>query len=432
VEHTVEPQVEVQLSRRRSAAAAAWNLTDQLVLIGSGDLISIPGRADLTYPFRPHTEYYYLTDSELPGGVLAFDPDEGWLEFAAPLGPQERLWLGLGVDGEQGRTTRELGAWLKRRTEKPIACLGVPVDGVKYDTALSEELRAVLNRIRRPKDPLELERMRIAQDATRAAFATVVPLLRDGTSEREAQIEFEAEAFRNGAGSMAYDTIIASGPNSAALHFAPTARQMRTGELVLIDAGAEYRGYASDITRTYPAGGAFASAEQQELHGIVRAAELEAIAACGPGTEWRDVHLIAARVIAEGLVGAGILRGTADELIESGAVWLFFPHGVGHLLGLGVRDAGGILPERRDSPPPFPHLRIDLPLEPGMVVTVEPGVYFVRTLLEDPEKRRTHAQQVAWERVDRMLDFGGIRIEDNVLITEVGHEVITENVPLLG
>jgi Xaa-Pro aminopeptidase len=90
------------------------------------------------------------------------------------------------------------------------------------------------------------------------------------------------------------------------------------------------------------------------------------------------------------------------------------------------------LPERRDSPPPFPHLRIDLPLEPGMVVTVEPGVYFVRTLLEDPEKRRTHAQQVAWERVDRMLDFGGIRIEDNVLITEVGHEVITENVPLLG
>jgi Xaa-Pro aminopeptidase len=129
------------------------------------------------------------------------------------------------------------------------------------------------------------------------------------------------------------------------------------------------------------------------------------------------VHLTAARVIADGLVSTGILRGEPDSLIETGAVWLFFPHGVGHLVGLGVRDAGGILPERRNDPPPFPHLRIDLPLEAGMVVTVEPGVYFARALLEDPGLRRRHRDEVRWDRVDRMLDFGGVRIEDNVLIT---------------
>jgi Xaa-Pro aminopeptidase len=113
-------------------------------------------------------------------------------------------------------------------------------------------------------------------------------------------------------------------------------------------------------------------------------------------------------------------------------VWLFFPHGIGHLVGLGIRDAGGALRERRDDPPPFPHLRIDLPLEPGMVVTVEPGIYFVSALLESAERRRRHRDQVVWERVDELQGFGGIRIEDNLLISESGHEVITADVPLLG
>jgi Xaa-Pro aminopeptidase len=273
--------------------------------------------------------------------------------------------------------------------------------------------------------------MRIAERATSAAFATAVPLLVEGSTERSVQIEFEAEAFRHGGDAMAYDTIVGSGPNSAALHFAPSARAMVAGDLVLIDAGAEYKGYASDITRTYPVGGELSS-QQQELHSVVHAAEQAAIERCGPGVEWREVHLTAARVIAEGLAAFGVLRGDPDSLIEQGALWLFFPHGVGHLLGLGVRDAGGLLAERRNSPPPFPHLRIDLPLEPGMVVTVEPGLYFVPALLQDPENRDRHRDQVAWDRVDGMLSFGGIRIEDNVLITDQGHEVITADVPVLG
>jgi Xaa-Pro aminopeptidase len=273
--------------------------------------------------------------------------------------------------------------------------------------------------------------MRLAERATRAAFSTVVPLVRDGMTERAAQIELEAEAFRAGADAMAFETIIAGGPNSAALHFAPTSRQMRSGELVLIDAGAGYRRYASDVTRTYPVGGTF-TALQEELHSVVRAAELAAIERCLPGTEWRDVHLTAARVIAEGLVSCGVLKGDRDALIESGALWLLFPHGIGHLVGLGIRDAGGTLADRRDDPPPFPHLRIDLPLEPGMVVTVEPGIYFVEALLGSAEQRSHHPDQVLWDRVDQLRGFGGIRIEDDVLITESGHEVFTREIPLLG
>jgi Xaa-Pro aminopeptidase len=402
-----------------------------VVVIGAGNPIPIPGRGDVTYPFRAHSDYYYLTDRDRPGAVLAFDPHDGWLEFHPPVDERTVLWLGAADDEPAGATTDELRLWLAKRASRPLAWLGVVPPGVEFDAQLSEQLQAMLAVIRRRKDALELERMRAAERATRAAFAKVVPMLRDGTTEREAQIELEAEAFRAGAQAMAYDTIIGAGPNSAALHFAPSSRPMRAGELVLIDAGAEYRRYASDITRTYPVGGTL-TPEQQELHLLVKTAELAAIESCSAATEWRDVHLTAARVISDGLVAYGLLRGDRDSLIESGALWLFFPHGIGHLVGLGVRDAGGVLSERRNDPPPFPHLRIDLPLEPGMVVTVEPGIYFVRSLLQSAEVRRRHADQVRWDRVDQLLDFGGIRIEDNVLITESGHEVITADVPVLG
>ena len=423
--------MEQQLDRRRRAVASQWGLTDEIVLIGAGEPITVPGRGDPTYPFYAHSEYFYLTDRNLPGGVLAFDPGEGWFDFVTPITEDDRLWSGAPAQAQQGLTTAALAQWLAARSGRTIAWLGAVPPDARSGAALVEDLRAGLDRVRRPKDALELERMRIAALATRAAFAAAVPFLRDGASERDVQIELETAAFRAGGDAMAYDTIIGGGTNSAVLHFAPSARVLRSGELVLIDAGAEYRCYASDVTRTYPVDGRFGSEQQAELHGVVRAAELASIEQCGPGTEWRDVHLTAALVIAEGLAAAGILRGAPESLVESGALWMFFPHGVGHLVGLGVRDAGGLLPERRDDPPPFPHLRIDLPLEPGMVVTVEPGLYFVPAILQDPERRRRHHDEVDWDLVDRMLGFGGIRIEDNVLITDGGHEVITD-LPLLG
>jgi Xaa-Pro aminopeptidase len=271
--------------------------------------------------------------------------------------------------------------------------------------------------------------MRAAGSATAAGFSVAAALMEPGRTEREVQIELEAAFYRAGATALAFDTIVASGPNSAILHFPPTGRAFERGDLVLIDAGGEYRDYASDITRTYPVGGTL-TPEQQELHELVRSAELATIERCTDGTEARDLHATAARVIAEGLSDFGLLRGDPDTLVESGAVSLFFPHGVGHLVGLGIRDAGGSIgrPERDE----FPKLRIDLPVRAGFVVTVEPGIYFVPALLQDPERRRQHHDTVDWDRADRMLDFGGIRIEDDVLVQHGTQEVLTEVVPILG
>jgi Xaa-Pro aminopeptidase len=427
----VEAEIELQLQRRRAAVADVWNLGDAVVLIAAGEPIHRPGRDDGTYRFEAHSDYYYLTDSNRPGGVLAYDSKEGWVEFVAPVTASERLWSGAPNVEPAGLTTDQLEGWLISRRGRPAVWLGAPSECPETDAALAQELRFGLSQVRRRKDEVELGRMRVAQRATRAAFAVAVPLVREGVSEREVQVELEAEAFRHGAQAMAYDTVVGSGTNSAVLHFPPSDRRFRAGELVLIDAGAEYLGYASDITRTYPVG-AQLGPEQRELHGLVHAAQRAAMELCQAGVEWRDVHRTAGLVIAEGLVSFGLLRGDAESLVQSGAVWLFFPHGIGHLVGLGVRDAGGTpLRERRDDPKPYPGLRIDLPLEPGMVLTVEPGVYFVPALLDDPDKRREYRDRVDWDRVETMLSFGGIRIEDNVLITPDGHEVITADVPVL-
>jgi Xaa-Pro aminopeptidase len=427
----VPDDITAQLERRRKAAAERWDLTNELVLVGAGDRIPVPGRGDRTYPFRAHSEYLYLADRERPGGVLAFDPQEGWVDFVAPVTREERLWEGAPAGEQEGVPVAGLADWLGRRKERPVACLGAAVAGITTSAELETDLRYSLNDVRRPKDGVELERMRTATRATAAGFAAVESLLVPGKTERDVQIELEAEFFRNGADSLAFDTIVGGGPNTAVLHFPPSDRPFREGELVLIDAGGEYRGYASDVTRTYPASGTFTS-EQAELYAIVRSACLDATARCVPGTEWRDVHRAASLIVAEGLVAFGLLRGEPESLVDRGAQSLFFPHGVGHMVGLGVRDAGEVLKGRPAREDEFPKLRVDLPLLPGYVMTVEPGIYFVPALLHDADFRERHRDMVNWERAEVMLDFGGIRIEHNVLVTDVGPEVLTEDVPLFA
>ena len=231
------PTVESQLDRRREAVAELWNLGEEVVLVGAGEPIPVPGRGDLAYPFRSHSEYFYLTDRNRPGGVLAFDPQEGWIDFVRPITRDERLWEGaLGAEDE-GEPMSALEPWLEKRHGRPVGWLGVPVARAVNDAELADELRYGLDQIRRPKDLLELARMRHAERATRAGFAALGPLLEAGRSEREIQIELEAEFFRNGADALAFETIVGGGPNAAVLHFAPTSRPVQQGELVLIDAG---------------------------------------------------------------------------------------------------------------------------------------------------------------------------------------------------
>jgi len=414
------------LQRRRDAAAAAWSLADGVVLVGAGGLLSIPGRADQVYPFRAHSEYFWLTDRERPGGVLAFDPHDGWTDFVRQVTDEERVWFG-GVPNE-GVPLDELEGWLTQRRGRPVANLGAALD-VEGDDGLAARLREQLTHARRPKDSVELDRMRRACAASAAGFEAAVRFIRPGVTERQIQIEMEVEFFRRGGDRTAYDTIVAGGPNSAVLHFPPTDRALGESDLVLIDAGAEVAGYASDVTRTYSAGGKF-TAEQQALYDVVLAAEKDACAKCRAGTEYRKIHLDAALDLARGLVDFGLLRGDASSLVERDAHALFFPHGIGHMVGLGVRDASGYLPGRsRSERDGLKNLRTDLPLEAGYVMTIEPGIYFIPALLADPERRERFADAVDWERVDSMLDFGGVRIEDNVLVTESEPEILTAAIP---
>jgi Xaa-Pro aminopeptidase len=416
------------------AAAAAWNLTDGFVAIGAGEPLPVPGRYDRAYPFRSHSEYFYLTDRERPGGVLAFDPDEGWFEFVTPVTRDELVWSGT-EDAQAGipdgaYDVSELPRWLEERRGRRCGCLGAAIPGVATDARLEDDLRYALTHVRRVKDDVELARMRTAERATRSGYLLLDELIAEGQTERQVQISLEAQFYRGGADFLAFDTIVAGGSHSAVLHFTPTTRPLAAGELVLVDAGGEYRGYASDITRTYPVSGAFTS-EQAELYAVVRQALVAATQACKPNVEWRDVHRTAAHVVGDGLVAFGILRGTTESLFARGAISLFFPHGVGHMVGLGIRDAGGVL---RDRDPPgagFPPLRVDLPLRAGYTMTVEPGIYFIPALLRDETKRAEHRDAVDWDRVDALLDFGGIRLEDNILITDSGCVVLTSRVPLL-
>src|SRR5207302_3437895 len=171
-----------------------------------------------------------------PGAVLAFEPADGWFEFVPHATAQELLWSGAPA-AEPGISTEELPGWLEARKGARIANLGAPVQGVESDADLDADVRYALNRIRRVKDELEVERMRQAERATKAGFAVAVELIGPGRSERELQIEIEATFLRNGGDAVAYETIVAGGPYTAVLHFMPTTRGLADGELVLIDAG---------------------------------------------------------------------------------------------------------------------------------------------------------------------------------------------------
>jgi len=412
---------------RRARAAAAWALVDEIVLVGAGEPIGIPGGADQTYPFIAHAEYFWLTDTECVGGVLAFDPHQGWVDFVPTVSEAERVWEGK--QDHSGTPLVELPAWLAARRGRAVVSLGAALAGVQTDAPRTTELREALTHARRPKDAVELDRMRRAASASAAGYAAAAEFIRPGVTERQIQIEMEAAFFRGGGDRTAYSTIVAAGPNSAVLHFSPTSRVVKPGDPVLIDAGAEIGRYAIDITRTFRAPGGDPGFFR-DLYQVVLGVEERAVASCVAGAEWRDLHLRSALELTSGLVQLGILRGDPAQLMERDVHALFYPHGLGHLVGLGVRDASGYLQGRiRSERPGLRNLRTDLPLLPGYTITVEPGLYFIPPLLRDPERRAQYRDAVNWAKVDSLIEFGGIRIEDNVHVTDGKPEVLTLAVP---
>ncbi|MCY4392878.1 MAG: aminopeptidase P family protein [Chloroflexi bacterium] len=440
------------VTERRERAAARWDLDRGVVLVPAGLMLPIAG-TDQFHEYHAHPEHRYLAGVGQPGGVLAFDAGEGWTLFVPQPEAAERVWTGNGpslaavgdVSGlARVQAASELGGWLERRRGEPVAVIGnddltlrAGEYGVESWTSLefatdedeNERLRTVVAELRRAKDANELALMREAAAATHRGHMAGLGKARAGMSERALQIEIEVEFFGAGAERTAYGSIVGGGPNAATLHFAPTAREFGEGELILVDAGAEVGGYASDVTRTYPVGARFEGV-QRDLYELVLGVQERGIAGARPGIEYKELHLAASVEIARGLIDLGLLRGNAEGLVERDAQALFFPHGLGHMLGLATHDAGGCLEGRAPSDrPTLRYLRADLPLQPGYVVTIEPGIYFIRALLEDADLRERYRNDVDWGRVDELLDFGGIRIEDDVLVTEDEAEVLSAATP---
>ncbi|HWH69502.1 MAG TPA: aminopeptidase P family protein, partial [Candidatus Sulfotelmatobacter sp.] len=418
------------IQARRQRLGAKWDAVlapGEAVLVYSGAPIPKPGGLDQTYPFLPHPAYYWLTGRRREEEVVLYTKESGWMEFQKSIPAEEAIWEGAREDllvDEKGRSLNELDAFLGTQKFSAVYRLGQqggPVEGKAF------ELRTALDQTRRIKDAAEVRLIRQLADIAAHGYRKIREVLRPGITEKDLQIAYEGEIFRQGAHTTPYDSIVGSGRNSAILHALPTRKVIGAGELVLVDAGADQYDYCVDITRTF-ASSDNPSSQQRDLYALVLRAHTECIALSKAGVWWRDVHLHAGRVITEGLVQLGVLKGSLDTLLEKEVGSVFFPHGLGHLVGLRVRDTGQ---EENLQPKKYfgARLRVDIQLQEGELITVEPGCYFIASLLESPEVQKEYRDYINWPELERWKDIGGVRIEDNILIRQDGNDNLTIGVP---
>jgi Xaa-Pro aminopeptidase len=413
--------------RRRARLAAAMQE-------GVAIIPTAPERTrnrDAHYPYRFDSYFYYLTGFREPGAALAivaggaprsilfcrdkdperetwdgfrFGPDAARAAFgfdeahpialldarmAEFIADRDALYCHLGADAAwDARVT----GWINEVRDRARTGVTAP-RAIKDVHALLDEMRLV-------KGPEELAVMRRAAAISAGAHRRAMRAARPGRAEFEIEAELLHEFRRHGAQAPAYTPIVASGPRACVLHYVQNDGVLAEGELLLIDAGCELDGYASDLTRTFPVSGRF-SGPQREVYEMVLAAQAEAIAAVKPGAPWDAPHRAAVNVLAQGLIDLKLLTGGLAEAVETEAYKKFYMHRTGHWLGLDVHDAGDY--KRQGD---------WRTLAPGMVLTVEPGCY-IRAGAGIPER----------------LSGIGVRIEDDVLVTETGAEVLTRDAP---
>jgi Xaa-Pro aminopeptidase len=408
-------------------------------MIGSDSIAILPTASvyirnrDVEFPFRPDSDFFYLTAYPEPEAVAVLIPDraEGeFILFCRESDEEMETWHGrrAGLDGalkiygaddafpiedmddilpgliegherifynmgnDQNFDQRVLG-WVKQIRGKARAGVVAPDEFIS--------LNHFLHDMRLYKSQHEIKLMRQAAKISSGAHKRVMQYCKPGMHEYQLEAELVHEFMQNGAQAAAYPSIVGSGENGCILHYTENRDEIDDGDLLLIDAGAEYHGYASDITRTFPASGKFSTAQRQ-AYDLVLAAQLAAIEQVKPGNHWNDPHDAAVRVLTEGMIELGILKGDVDELINDHTYTKYYMHRTGHWIGMDVHDVGDY---KLDS-----EWRM---LEPGMVLTVEPGLYMPAGTKGLPKK---------WWNI-------GIRIEDDVLVTKEGNEVLSKDAP---
>jgi Xaa-Pro aminopeptidase len=394
---------------------------------------------DVEYAFRQDSDFFYLTGFIEPEAVAVLAPhhsEHRFILFVQPKDREKEIWTGYryGVEAvkelfgaDEAYSIAELDEKLPQYLEKADRIYyHLGRDRIFNETLLRhwqslmttypkrgtgpvaiEDSGPILHPLRQVKSPAELEFMRRAAAISVEAHNYAREIARPGRYEYEIQAEIERIFRLKGGMGPAYPSIVASGSNACVLHYIENRRQLQKNDLLLIDAGCAYDYYNADITRTFPVSGKFTES-QKVLYEVVLEAQSQSIAQVQPGNAYNQIHDTAVRVITEGLVELGILKGEIDKLIEEEKYKPFYMHRTGHWLGLDVHDVG--VYQCGETPPI---------LQPGQVLTVEPGIYIV------PDTKPAEDQP----EIDPRWVGIGIRIEDDVLVTPKGHEVLTAGVP---
>ncbi len=386
-----------------------------------------------TYPFRASSHFLYFAGRPLPGAALVLESGKATLFMDAPS-PGGALWHGPTPSPET--QAEAIGAQavypLAELPQRAADVVALPTNLTQASDREIALVQAVVD-LRLGHDDWALVEMRCAAQVSVQAHRAGLAATRPATTEAEVRAAIEQVMMAHQC-PCAYNSIVTT--HGEVLHNEHYHHPLQPGDLLLVDAGAETpQGWAADITRTWPVSGQFLS-PQRDIYEVVLAAHDVCMAAAKPGVEYRDLHLLACRTLAEGLVDLGLLRGQPDDLVNRDVHALFFPHGVGHLLGLDVHDmedlgdVAGYAPGRQRSQRfGLGFLRLDRPLAPRMVVTIEPGFYQVPGILEPARQSGQYDDAVNWERLEDFASVRGIRIEDDVLITEAGSDVLTAALP---
>ncbi|MBC8031931.1 MAG: Xaa-Pro aminopeptidase [Pyrinomonadaceae bacterium] len=398
----------------------------------------IPGAREATrsndtqYRFRQDSDFYYLTGFEEPEAIAVIAPGraEKYTLFVRPRDPEQEIWVGrrAGVEGaksdfgaDQSFPIAEFDEKLQDMldgAEKLYYRLGVHSDLDNKIISQISEMRAInrkpihaprtiidpatiVHEMRVLKSPEEIELMQRAADIAAEAHVEAMKAVRPGMKEYEVEAMIEQVFRRHGAAGPAYTSIVGAGANATVLHYINNDGELNDGELLLVDAGAEYKGYASDITRTFPINGRYTKA-QREIYDLVLETQMSCVEMVRPGVTHDELKAHSVEMLTEGMVRLGLLKGEPANLIKEEKYKQFYMHGLGHLLGIDVHDVGIYYYDKQSRA-----------LEPGVVMTIEPGIYVAPDTKDIPEQ---------------YLGIG-VRIEDDVLCTANGPRVLTTKVP---
>ncbi|KAF3926835.1 hypothetical protein ABW20_dc0102227 [Dactylellina cionopaga] len=433
--------------------AQELGITEGLIYL-VGEIARDNEDSDMPAFFRQKRYFYYLTGYDYPDAHVTYDIETDILTlWILKPDPKEKLWSGpsptpkslvLTHDVDMANYTEHLQSTVEAyAVAHPTAKIHIihnhypPIPTRFLDPHCDNtKLQYAMDVCRVTKDAYEIALIRRANEISAHGHMKILSNIDTYTTEREIEADFICESVKRG-GKLAYDTIACSGRNCSILHYVKNDQELKGKQLVLLDAGAEYGLYASDVTRTFPINGRFGK-EAKEIYEIVSEMQNVVFGMVKPGVKWRNCHLAAANVAVEGLIKLGVLVGDKKEVVESGVIGkVFFPHGLGHGVGLEVHDtlyyeliSNSVRSRNRRSPvmpldefENYISREVHNHLKPKMVITVEPGVYFNQPLYEDfianfPERKKYIDEKV----IEKYWDVGGVRIEDCILITEDGFE----------